>query len=411
MKLPYLIMQKNRVLSGLGSLLIVFLTGCLVSRQPVIPTVNATEQPIEKPKADREIIHEPKETSTATPTPVANSVSSESTPFSEDTPTADLQASVTNTPTAEKVPVTSIPVASKEAENRNGNELGPAGYALRFFGTGSDDVDRVKIRLDDPDTNAPGPPADVGATDFTLEWWMRADLTANQAPPIECGPDIGDWIYGNIIFDRDRFDQDRTFGISLAGERIVFGVSGDGTGDSTLCSTSKVADGQWHHIAVQRRRLDGWMWLYVDGNLESQADGPDGDISYPDDGVPTVREDVYCQGPDDSWGGVCQNDPYLVIGAEKHDAGADDGTRDYPSYNGFIDEVRLSTVLRYSTNFSRPTAPFQSDADTAALWHFDEGTGELANDAAFGGENVGLVKVGGPQQGPQWIVSDAPLDR
>jgi hypothetical protein len=50
-----------------------------------------------------------------------------------------------------------------------------------------------------------------------------------------------------------------------------------------------VLDGAWHHIAVQRRRSDGYMWLYVDGRLEAQGDGPDGDISYPDDGVPCDR--------------------------------------------------------------------------------------------------------------------------
>ena len=42
------------------------------------------------------------------------------------------------------------------------------GFALRFHGNGfsAPDLDRVKIRIDNP----PGPPADVGATDFTLEF-------------------------------------------------------------------------------------------------------------------------------------------------------------------------------------------------------------------------------------------------
>ena len=46
-----------------------------------------------------------------------------------------------------------------------------AGHSLRFFGAGAGDVDRVKIRIDDPATALPGPPADIGAGDYTLEFW------------------------------------------------------------------------------------------------------------------------------------------------------------------------------------------------------------------------------------------------
>lgn len=278
----------------------------------------------------------------------------------------------------------------------NNEEMpGPAGYALRFCGTGSNDIDRIKIRVDDPATNEPGPPADIGATDFTLEWWMRAELAENSTPAVECGAGNVNWIYGNTLFDRDRFNQDRKFGVSLAGGQIVFGVSGDGTGDYTLCGASNVADGQWHHVAVQRRRADGYLWLFVDGQLEAEGAGSGGDVSYPDDG----RPGNFCNGP-------CLNsDPFLVIGAEKHDAGTE-----YASYSGWLDEVRLSTTLRYNANFTRPVAPFQPDDATAALWHFDEGTGGVIKDAASGGLSVGSVQVGGKHQAPRWIISDVPLE-
>ena len=35
-----------------------------------------------------------------------------------------------------------------------------AGSALRFLGNGVDDIDRVKIQIDNPDNNDPVPPAD-----------------------------------------------------------------------------------------------------------------------------------------------------------------------------------------------------------------------------------------------------------
>lgn len=292
-----------------------------------------------------------------------------------------------------------LPPVAEAAPTENEAEAAAvtAGYALRFFGTGSDDIDRVKIPVDDPVTDDAGPPADVGFTDFTLEAWLRAEQTENPAPAVECGPDNVNWINGNIIFDRDRHSQGRKYGVSLAGGRLVFGVSGDeGAGDYTLCGTSTVTNGKWHHIAVQRRRTDGGLWLFVDGQLEAEGTGPAGDISYPDDGQPGD----FCEGP-------CTNsDPFLVIGAEKHDAGAA-----YPSFSGWLDEVRLSNTLRYNDNFTPPTVPFEADANTVALWHFDEGSGTTVGDAAPGGLSAGTLMVGGPNNGPQWVVSDAPLDR
>ena len=49
----------------------------------------------------------------------------------------------------------------------NSGPLPLGGSSLRFFGTGSGDIDRVKIQLD-----APARPVDVGG-DFTLEFWMK----------------------------------------------------------------------------------------------------------------------------------------------------------------------------------------------------------------------------------------------
>ncbi len=266
-------------------------------------------------------------------------------------------------------------------------------YSLRFFGNGVDDIDRVKIRIDDPTNNLPGPPADIGATDFTIEFWVRGYLAENGSPTVTCGANE-DWILGNIVFDRDRFSQGRKFGISIANGRVVFGVTNGSLQARTICGATNVLDGQWHHIAVQRRRSDGWMWLYVDGQLQGQADGPDGDISYPDNGVPCS----YCCN-----GGPCDfSDPFIVLGAEKHDY--DRNT--YPSFSGWLDEVRLSTNLRYNANFTPPSSPFTPDAQTAALYHLDEGSGDdvLDSSGASGGPSHGVRRFGGNPAGPLWSV-------
>uniref|UniRef100_A0A832I2N5 LamG domain-containing protein n=1 Tax=Eiseniibacteriota bacterium TaxID=2212470 RepID=A0A832I2N5_UNCEI len=250
-------------------------------------------------------------------------------------------------------------------------------------------MDRVKIRVDDPATVAPGPPADVGDGDFTLELWVRGTLAENAAGPQACGANLA-WIYGNIVLDRDRYAQDRKFGLSFAAGVPIFGVSPEGAGDFTICGDTSVLDGTWRHLAVARRAADGWLWMWVDGVPVASEDGPDGLLSYPDDGVPGN----FCGGP-------CTNsDPFIVIGAEKHDAGPD-----YPAFSGWVDEVRFSDTLRYAGTFTRPAAPFTPDARTVALWHFDEAAGDTILDSSPGGASGGMRRFGSGgtrPAGPEW---------
>ena len=109
--------------------------------------------------------------------------------------------------------------------------------SLRFYGNGAGDVDRVKIPVDDPLNTYSGPPIDVGATDFTLEWWMKALPGYNPAPAVTCGANAN-WVFGNTLFDRDRFNQNGDYGVSLGGGRIVFGVTGADGSQRTLCGTT-----------------------------------------------------------------------------------------------------------------------------------------------------------------------------
>ncbi len=256
-----------------------------------------------------------------------------------------------------------------------------AGGSLRFFGNGVGDIDRVKIRIDAPEV-----PADIGAGDFTLEFWMKAAPGENTASGCAAG-EIG-WITGNIIFDRDIYGNGDygDFGLSLFESGLSFGVGRSSSG-AGLCGSADVADGGWHHVAVTRRASDGTMRLYVDGRLDGSAIGPTGDLSYRN-GRPGAP-----------------NDPFLVIGAEKHDAGSA-----YPSFSGWIDEVRLSTFVRYGASFAAPTSPFVADAATVALYHFDEGAGNVLRDSsgALGGPSDGNVRVGGSPTGPLWS-TDAPF--
>ena len=55
----------------------------------------------------------------------------------------------------------------------------------------------------------------------------------------------------------------------------------------------------------------------------------------------------------------------------------------YDSFTGYIDEVRISKVARYDVNKKgfMPDDKFKNDAETVALWHFDEpgGTREFSD--------------------------------
>ncbi|MDX1503732.1 MAG: LamG-like jellyroll fold domain-containing protein [Thermoanaerobaculia bacterium] len=263
---------------------------------------------------------------------------------------------------------------------------GTCGSSLRFFGAGvaAPGLDRVEIPLDDP-----ARPVDAGTGDFTVEWWMKAVLADNQATPA-CAAGEDNWITGNILLDRDVFGQGDygDWGVSLRDGVIAFGLADAASGQG-ICGATNVADGVWHHVAVARRATDGRMRIWVDGAVDGEGFGPTADVTYRD-GRPTAYP---------------ASDPLLVLGAEKHDAGSL-----YPSYSGHLDELRISTVLRYDGAFTPPAGPFAADAATAALYHFDEGAGDLVADAsgAVGGPSDGARRFGGTPAGPLWS-ADTPI--
>jgi hypothetical protein len=240
----------------------------------------------------------------------------------------------------------------------------PAGAAtannpssLRFGGSGSSTpgLDRVLIPVN------PHNAVDVGAADFTIEFWMAGTAADNSGGDVSCGNNY-DWINGRIIVDRDRFPvsgaDGRDFGASVTtAGAIAFGVQNAAGAATTICTTGvNVLNGAWHHIALQRS-TNGLMQIWVDGQNRALASGPTGDISYPN-----------------NVGGGRPYDPYLAFGAEKHDAGPS-----FPSFRGLFDEVRISASWRYGATFAPPTAPFVPDAAAVAIYHFDGTPGALCS--------------------------------
>jgi hypothetical protein len=171
---------------------------------------------------------------------------------------------------------------------------------------------------------------------FTVEAWVRGDPSAVEtALP-----------FVNLagVFDLGQDDQ----GI------VRFSV---GSGEGTSYGVS-LLDGVLHHVAGTF--ADGQATLFVDGEWVAFASAAlDGSSSG------TLRFGCRASG---------------------------DG------FAGLLDEVRLSSTIRYTDTFALTAAPFDLDDDTWLLFHFDEGTGDTTKDAVAGTEAI--------LDGTEWVSFD-----
>ena len=69
-------------------------------------------------------------------------------------------------------------------------------------------------------------------------------------------------------------------------------------------------------------------------------------------------------------------------------------------FEGMIDEVRISKIARYDKEFT-PAQRFETDKDTLALYHFDEGTGDVLKDSSGNGHHGKIV-------GAKWVKVETP---
>ena len=67
-------------------------------------------------------------------------------------------------------------------------------------------------------------------------------------------------------------------------------------------------------------------------------------------------------------------------------------------FQGTIDEVRVSKIARYSKNFT-PAKRFETDKDTMALYHCDEGAGKTLTDSSVNKRN-------GKITGATWVPTE-----
>ena len=252
--------------------------------------------------------------------------------------------------------------------------------------TAPSDVDRVKIPVDDPADANPGPPADVGAGDFTIEFWMRAAAADNTTPGVSCGANAA-WVDGNVVVDRDRAGADRKFGVSIAG-------------GSRRLRRQRRRHGRPHDlqraqrarrpVAPRRRRAAALGRL----DVALRRRRPRGRRPT----APTATSPIRTTRP-------------RRIRTIRSSSSAPRSTTRAPPTTDSSTRSASPSALRYTSVFTRPKSPFTTDADTAALYHLDEGAGLVVGDSsgASGGPSDGTLVIGGSPAGPEWTGDAAPL--
>lgn len=129
---------------------------------------------------------------------------------------------------------------------------------------------------------------------------------------------------------------------STAGVQTVAAMTKLGTPQSVVTGPGECADGNWHHIAFCREpagALQPSLTLFLDGLMIGNTKGVQAD----DQPLPGA----------------------VHLGAPANET----------ALGGRVDELRISSVLRYTTDFEPAARLPAPDADTIAHFRFDDGTG------------------------------------
>ena len=213
-------------------------------------------------------------------------------------------------------------------------------YALSFDGMGGHvDLPSVSYAVTEP---------------ITLEGYFQIDLKTDAMP--KSGPSFNPMrIFGN-------FDGKGGIILNVGDDRgMLARIVPPGTGTPP----SPKLDTLWHHLAVC---FDGGrLAIYRDGKMiaETKVSG----------------ERVSSKTP-------------IRLGAAPDGFGKEN--RQYMA--GQMREVRISKIARYDKDFT-PAKRFEPDADTLALYHFDEGAGDVLTDSSGHGHHGKIV-------GAKWVKAD-----
>jgi len=173
---------------------------------------------------------------------------------------------------------------------------------------------------------------DLSSGDFTVDMWIRPTNVTGYK---------GLWQSGTSSL----------LNVYLIGDQVQ-GVVGGST--TLFLSSTRISPNVWTMISVERE--GNVHRLYINGVLEASSSTG----NRPDNGVFAI------------------------------------GKNGFGDFNGYIDELRLSSVARYGgTSFTEPTANYAVDGDTNSLLHFDgtNGSTDIINETDRGVIVIGEANV------------------
>ncbi|MBS1736471.1 MAG: T9SS type A sorting domain-containing protein [Bacteroidetes bacterium] len=194
-----------------------------------------------------------------------------------------------------------------------------------------------------------------GVTIWTMELWVKTTESRANATY---------WNRPSLMATVSSGNSSGDFGIITNNGYIGMWSGLNSSGDNDfLSSTVQINNNNWHHIAAVNDGSN--IKLYVDGVLA-------GSIS--------------------SGLGLFTNGCPLTIGAGSLNFGWGGNGASNTNFwhQGIYDEVRISNNVRYSSNFSVPTAAFIADVNTVALYHLDACVGNGVPDASSN-NNAGIA--------------------
>jgi len=145
--------------------------------------------------------------------------------------------------------------------------------------------------------------------------------------------------------------------VSGGGDGAYSASIGDGTNWLSCVHVQAVAPQNWTHLAIT---YDGITFRFF----------INGDLIYSEDGY------VNAFGPPDQ---------DLVINRHTWDGGNSWSSR----LTGHLDELRISSIARYTAPFTPPCNQFGPDEYTMGLWHFNEGSGSsIIDESPYGNHGV-----------------------
>ena len=190
-----------------------------------------------------------------------------------------------------------------------------------------------------------------GATVFTIELWVKTTETGSNGTF---------WQRPTLIGTTSAGAPSGDFGITTNNGFIgMWSGLNSGGDNSFLSGTVQINDNNWHHIAAVNNGSN--IKLFADGILTG-----------------TISSGL----------GLATNAAPLTVGSSSLDFNfsGNVGIANF-FHQGIYDEVRFSNNVRYTTNFTVPSAAFTTDANTVALYHLDGCVNGLVPDASANANN------------------------